>query len=527
MVTRVLGLYNRVFLANIIGAGELGIYQLIFPVFMVCNAVCCSGIETALSRQVAAYGGQGCHGNIRRLVRLAVGVSLGLAAVLAAMVFFGAGPISTYLLKEPQCRECLKVMAPVILFSTAHSCVLGYFYGLKKTVVPASSQLIEQLCRVSAIYILSVTVFSGDQAGAVLAVCGMVAGDGISCIYTLAAYKIHVRRLDHSFGGTKGRGIHRNSSVRLPEHGSRPAPYGFLFRHLMQDAVPLTVNRLSLTMLSSVEAVLIPAMMKLYYTASGEALEIYGVVTGMAMPFVMFPTTITNSLASMLLPTVAEAAGRRDYKLVNRAVSKSVHYCLLIGIVSMSIFVLYGNGLGMAFFKNEMAGRLLTMFAFLCPFMYMSSALASVLNGLGKTQLTLLHNVISVGIRIAFVVVCIPKMGISGYLWGMLLASLVLCAMHFYKIAKICGIHFHVVRSLLLPLLFAALGGYISLGIYRWMLNAWSMPAILLLAFACLCQLVVYALCLWVGGCLDIGADGPAAETKNPTNPPADAHIAP
>ena len=68
VVTRFLGLYNRVFLANIIGAGQIGIYQMIFPVFMVCNAVCCSGIETALSRLVATYGGMGCQKNVGRLV---------------------------------------------------------------------------------------------------------------------------------------------------------------------------------------------------------------------------------------------------------------------------------------------------------------------------------------------------------------------------------------------------------------------------------------------------------------------------
>ena len=494
IITRVLGLYNRVFLANIIGAGELCVYQLIFPVFMVCNAVCCSGIETALSRLVASYGGQGCHGNVRRLVKIAVCLSLGIAAVLAAGVFFLASPISIYILKEPGCRDCLRVMAPVILFSTAHSCVLGYFYGLKQTVVPATSQLVEQLCRVSAIYILSATFFSGNKAGAILAVCGMVAGDGISCIYTLIAYKIHVRRLNCRI---------YSANAQKKSGGLTIAPYGTLLRQLMRDAVPLTVNRLSLTMLSSVEAILIPAMMKLYYTASGEAMEIYGVVTGMAMPFVMFPTTLTNSLASMLLPTVAEAAGRKDYKLVKRAVSKSVHYCLLIGIVSMSIFILYGNGLGIAFFKNEMAGQLLTLFAFLCPFMYMSAALASVLNGLGKTRLTLLHNVISVGIRIGFVVICVPKMGVSGYLWGLMAASFVLCALHFYKIAKISGIRFHIVKSLLFPLGAAALGGYISMGLYRYMLNVLALPSMIILAAACLCLTCVYGLCLLAAGCLN------------------------
>ena len=174
----------------------------------------------------------------------------------------------------------------------------------------------------------------------------------LSCIYTLGAYKLHVRRMNRH---------------EAPE-GSPAAAYAVLFRQLMHDALPLTVNRLSLTMLSGIESILIPAMMKLYYTAGGTAMEIYGIVTGMAMPFVMFPNT-RSSVASLLMPAVAEAAGRRDFKQVNRAVSVSVHYCLLIGIAGMSIFVLYGSGLGMVFLAMPWQGnfcRCLRFYVRLC-----------------------------------------------------------------------------------------------------------------------------------------------------------------
>lgn len=486
IITRILGLYNRVFLANTIGAGQMGIYQLIFPVFMVCNAVCCSGIETALSRLTAAYGGQGRHGNIRRLVRIGVCTSMALACILAAGVYFLAGPVSIYILKEPGCKECLKVLAFVIPFSTAHSCVLGYFYGTKQTLVPGISQLIEQICRVSAIYILSVSLFYGSETGAVLAVWGMVAGDGISCIYTLISYKIHVKRLQAR--------LEKKQANRENETASGH----FLFRQLMGDALPLTINRLSLTVLQSIESILIPSMLKLYYTASGEAMEIYGVVTGMAMPFITFPSTLTNALASMLLPTVAEAAAKNDYGLVKRAVSKSIHYCLLIGIFSMSIFVLYGNSLGMVFFKDEMAGQFLTSFALLCPFIYMSAALASVLNGLGKTRLTLLHNVLSVGVRIFCVVILVPKMGITGYFFGMLLASLLLCGLHTFRIFKLCGLFFSVMKSLVLPAICVSAAGYVSLAVYRYILSAASLPQMAVLLIPCGCMAVVYMMGLTV-----------------------------
>lgn len=484
VVTRFLGLYNRVFLANIIGAGQIGIYQMIFPVFMVCNAVCCSGIETALSRLVATYGGMGCQKNVGRLVRIAVSLSMVLALLFAVGVFGGAEFISTYLLNEPKCAACLKVMSPVILFSTAHSCILGYFYGLKKTVIPASSQLVEQIFRVLAIYILAEAWYNQDADGALLAVFGMAAGDGISCIYTFIAYKIHVR------GERK-----RTLSSRQPA-----APYGFLFKKLMGDALPLTVNRLALTMLQSVEAVLIPAMMKLYYLAEGEAMEIYGIITGMAMPFITFPSTLTGSLASMLLPTVAEAVGRGDYSLVKRAVSKSLHYCLIIGILSMSIFGLYGNGLGTVFFNNSEAGQILAAFALLCPFLYTSASLASVLNGLGKTQMTLLHNVVSSGLRMIFIVALVPSMGISGYLWGMLASSILLCLLHTIQIGRICGLRFNVVKTLVVPFAGTVLGAFVSRAVYRWTLNAWSLSPIAVIAIPCFSMAVVYVLVLMAAG---------------------------
>lgn len=104
-----------------IGARQMGIYQLIFPVFMVCISICCSGIETALSRLVAAWSVDGCQGNVRRLVRIAVSVSMGMAAILGLGVYIFAGPVSVWILQEPECAACLRIMSPVIVFSTAHS----------------------------------------------------------------------------------------------------------------------------------------------------------------------------------------------------------------------------------------------------------------------------------------------------------------------------------------------------------------------------------------------------------------------
>jgi stage V sporulation protein B len=54
VISRIMGFFYRIFLANTIGAEGLGIYQMIFPIYSVCFSLCASGIETATSKLVAA-----------------------------------------------------------------------------------------------------------------------------------------------------------------------------------------------------------------------------------------------------------------------------------------------------------------------------------------------------------------------------------------------------------------------------------------------------------------------------------------
>ena len=41
--SRFIGFYNRIFLAGLIGAHQMGVYQLIFPIYLVGFALCFHG----------------------------------------------------------------------------------------------------------------------------------------------------------------------------------------------------------------------------------------------------------------------------------------------------------------------------------------------------------------------------------------------------------------------------------------------------------------------------------------------------
>ena len=144
----------------------------------------------------------------------------------------------------------------------------------------------------------------------------------------------------------------------------------------------------------------------------------------MALPCVLFPSAITNSVAVMLMPAVAEkqAAGKRSdiFSLLRRTAGS----CFILGLSCCLFFLLFGSFIGRFLFHSETAGSFIMTLAWICPFLYTNAAMLSTINGLGRTTATFLINAASLLIRIAGVFFAIPVFGMQGYLWGLLASQL-------------------------------------------------------------------------------------------------------
>ena len=108
-----------------------------------------------------------------------------------------------------------------------------------------------------------------------------------------------------------------------------------LFRH----AFPLTASRVLLNILQSIEAVSIPVFLQYSGMSSSLSLQVYGVLTGMALPCILFPSAITNAVSSMLLPTVAEIQEMKEKRRLQAIISKIACSCIFLD-VSVVFFLL-------------------------------------------------------------------------------------------------------------------------------------------------------------------------------------------
>lgn len=452
-LTRFLGFFYRIFLSRTIGAEGLGIYNMVHPIYGICFALCAGSIQTAISRFVAANTSKS-----KAVFRTGLVISLTISLALAWLICQFSLPIAKYILLEERCAPLLPFMALSVPFSAIHACINGYYYGIQKTKIPACSQIIEQVVRMSAVFLIAnILLESGKGITVELAVTGHLIGEIAACFYNVLAF---------GFFSTSSRSSAKSGFFR--DFAVTAAP-------LMTLAMPLMGNRLILNVLSSAEAIWIPNSLNAFGMTNSEAFSIYGVLTGMALPFILFPSAITNSMAVLLLPTVAEAQAGGNHHRITGTITMSLRYSLYMGILCIGIFTLFGQELGTSVFHNSDAGSFIQTLAWLCPFLYLATTMGSILNGLGKTTTTFIQNVLAMLLRLGFVLFGIPRFGITAYLWGMLLGELLLALLNLRSLKKLIPFTWNAWEMIAKPCLLLG----VSIGIYYFFRQLFPFSAML------------------------------------------------
>lgn len=418
LVSRFIGFFYRIFLSNVFGAEGMGIYQLISPVLALSFSLTVSGIQTAISKYVASETSTRDYKASFRTLWAGFLIAMALSFACTFYIYLGADHIARVFLMEERTAPLLRIIALSIPMATVHSCINGYFYGIRKTAIPAFSQLAEQICRVGSVYLIYfICKRHGLTPTISFAVVGLVLGESASMIVSVVAILARAHQVfPASLLGRRRQNTQPFCAVITV--------YQHITKQLLRLAVPLSANRLVLNLLQSVEAIYIPNRLMAYGLSNANALSVYGVLTGMSLPLILFPSAITNSISVLLLPIVSEADASGNQAAVRRAILTSIRCCLLLGFGCTAMFLLCGRLAGRLLFHSELAGSFILTLSFICPFMYIASTLNSILNGLGKTVQTFLFSVISLLLRLLFVFFAIPAYGIKGYLWGILASQM-------------------------------------------------------------------------------------------------------
>lgn len=435
VISKVIGLFFRIPLANLIGAAGMGIYSAVYNIYNLLVAISTAGIPVAISRLVAEGVTLGRPREVRATVRVALRLLALIGAVLTVLLLLLARPYAAST-GDPATAPGYMAIAPSILLVSVMSAFRGYMQGRRQMQPTAISQLIEQLAKVAISYPLAMFAMHrwGVVYAAAAALLGITIGEGIATAYMMVVY---LRRRPVL--------IREEAQDALP-----PSSGGVLARRIITIALPMIIGAMVVPIASAVDV----SMLRLRLQAAGFSVEasrsLYGLYTGYVISLINVPTGMAMAICIGLVPAIssARAQGRRED--MHESSRMGFRMASLIGMpcaVGMSMLaepiirLLFSSLLPG---EPEIAGRILSISAWTIVLFIHVQASTGILQGAGMQKVPMLSLLLGVVCKIVlnYVLVGQPGINIYGAPIGSLVSYAVSMAINTVWVVKKTGMRY-------------------------------------------------------------------------------------
>ena len=274
-----------------------------------------------------------------------------------------------------------------------------------------------------------------------------------------------------------------------------------ILRELLSIATPITAGRYLNSALRTVENLLVPNCLTQYSGSKERALSEFGMLKGMAMPILFFPSSFLSAFSTLLIPEVSEAAVLNQTRRVERAVHTSLRVTLLLSIPISGVFALFSRQLGLLIYHSEEVGFLIGVLAPIMPFMYLESVVDGLLKGLDQQVSSLKYSVLDSVLRITAIFFLVPGRGMQGFLFIMIVSNILTAWLNIRRLLVVTGVRMQWGQWLIKPLLAMTAGGVAALGLQR--LTESALPLLATVAVSALTGLLLYTVLLFLFGCVN------------------------
>lgn len=441
LTMRTVAMAFQVFLSNRIGAAGIGLFQLIMSVSMLASTLAISGIRFSTTRLVSEELGRKNHMGAKAAMRRSLLYALGFGSAAMLLLWFGAELIGTRWIGDRRTVLSLRVLALSLPCFSMSSVLAGYFTAVSRITKSAAVQVIEQLVRISVI-MASLALGAGHdlEHACAIVVLGGVAGEIASFLLLYGLYRRDRRRLNRPGGETAG-----------------------ITRRMFGIAVPLAFSAYARTALSTVQNLLVPRGLRKSGATAEMALADYGMVQGMVLPIITYPSALFYSLAELLVPELTEAQVQGRVDAISTMVTRTLRLCLLFSVGVTVILFAFSRELGMGIYGSERVGHYIRILAPLLPIMYLDSVTDGMLRGLGLQIHSMKINIFDSLVSVTLVYFLLPVFAVYGYLFMIISTEIMNFGFSVHKLSKTTKIALKL-RPILLAVLCA--GGAVTISVF-------------------------------------------------------------
>lgn len=480
LILRFAGIIFKIWLAAKIGAEGMGLYQLVFSLFLLASCFSQGALPTAITRLTAEEEALGSKSGIKKIVKSGLKINLVISLVTGAFLFAFSAPLSRLIISDYRAALSVKILGVIVLFSGACSVIKGYFIARRKASPTAFSLIIEQFIRIAAV-VLAIKFSPGSLTYLVAAVFfGDALAEIFSFLYLVLRYRSDVKRI--SFGDK----VHTTAPVMST----------------LKISAPLAAGKYISQLLRTGENMLVPKALS-FYSKSG-ALSLFGMIKGMALPVLFFPSAILSAVSTLLVPEMSEANVKRQRAVVRSAVERILSAATLVGVLFSAIFAVCGAKIGWLIYKSADVGFLITALSPIVPLMYIDSLCDGLLRGLDQQNFCFRVAVSDSAIRIILILIFVKPFGIRGFIGIMYFSNLLTCLLNVKRLIKISGAGIDAQKTVLIPVLSAF---FVTL-LLKLVLNFLSLSDLIYIILLCSIATAVYFFLLYYFYCINLDSVG-------------------
>ena len=497
VITKIIGVAYRIPLTNILGDEGNGFYGYAFEVYSLALILSSFSFPIAVSKLVSARMAMRQKRNAFRVFQCALIFSVVVGAVVAVVIFFGAGPISTHLMESPLSVYALKVLAPGLFIVSVMGVLRGYFQGLGTMVPTAVSQVIEQIVNAVISLVGASVLFKiglkaaekkdvdllGPAYGAAGGTLGTIIGALAGLFFLLFALFAFQRVIRRQLKSDKTR---------------RQESYSHILKILVLTIIPVIFSTAIYNINQLIDLTLFNKIMSAQGFAEKQYMALQGIYTGKYNTLINVPMAMANGLAASVIPSLTAAVTANDKKLVHSKINQTIRFTMLVAIPCFVGFIVLASPLMVLLFgdSSKTPAMLLAIGAVTVVFYCWSTVSNSILQGLDKMSTPAKNAGISLVIHIIalLIMLIVLKWNIYALVGSNIVFSVCMCFLNARAIHKALGYKQEMDRTFVKPLISAVIMGIFTYASH--LLFSLALPVRIATLLSVLVAVVVYALCI-------------------------------
>lgn len=348
IAAKLIGAFYRVPLTNMIGAEGMGMYQLVFPVYVLFMTLSTAGIPTALSRIVAEHRARG--ESAKKYLAAAL-MTLAALSALAGILLTALSGVLARWQGNPSAAVGYAAIAPSVFFVGIIAGLRGWFQGEMYMIPTAVSGIIEQVVKLGAgVGLAAAFAQKGLQASVFGALAGVTLSEFAAAIYLSVTYFMRARKAKW-----------KREPLR-PDAAER--------RAMFRTAFPIALLGVILPIGAFADSLIVVNAMKWGGADTAAATAAYGLFGGPVASLVNLPVVVVMSLAIAVVPSVAVSRAEHDVSGILAKSRISIKLVYLIGVPSSLFLMVFGKDMlslmypALSEYETELAARLLAVSAF-------------------------------------------------------------------------------------------------------------------------------------------------------------------